>query len=298
MDTFTAEHLADIYGTEKDKVNCPFYWKIGACRHGDKCSRLHNKPTVSQTLLIANMYPNPISMPFFDAQGNQVEYSADFLKQHFDDFYEDVFDEASKHGKVDHLHVCDNVCEHLLGNVYIKFAKEDDAKNAVEKMNNRYYAGRMMKPELSPVTDFKEARCRQFEVQECNRGGLCNFMHLRKPSRELDRQLFGEKRGNYYNQPYERERASLANSSSNKYENNSSNKYDSKPSYDRKRRSRSRSPGRRSNNYGNNSSNPAGGYKKEGGYKPYERHDSYKRERSPKEYNYRKSHSSYNNNQQ
>jgi len=34
-----AEHLARIHGTEEDKVNCPFYFKIGACRHGDKCSR-------------------------------------------------------------------------------------------------------------------------------------------------------------------------------------------------------------------------------------------------------------------
>ncbi|CAJ0649888.1 16608_t:CDS:2 [Entrophospora sp. SA101] len=29
-----AEYLASIYGTEKDKVNCSFYFKIGACRHG------------------------------------------------------------------------------------------------------------------------------------------------------------------------------------------------------------------------------------------------------------------------
>ena len=29
-----AEHLARIHGTEEDKVNCPFYYKIGACRHG------------------------------------------------------------------------------------------------------------------------------------------------------------------------------------------------------------------------------------------------------------------------
>ena len=147
-----AEHLASIFGTEKDRVNCPFYFKvcvwvvnalflfffgwgkkeisislsslsllsarsslflsryafssalslslsrrardssfllllflslsfecflssltrtilinhvcdvelraiqIGACRHGERCSRLHNKPTVSQTLLLINMY--------------------------------------------------------------------------------------------------------------------------------------------------------------------------------------------------------------------------------------------------
>ncbi len=38
------------------RVNCPFYFKIGACRHGDKCSRLHNKPLFSQTVLIKVRY--------------------------------------------------------------------------------------------------------------------------------------------------------------------------------------------------------------------------------------------------
>ena len=54
-----AEYLASIFGTEKDKVNCSFYFKIGACRHGDKCSRLHNRPTFSQTCLLANLFQNP-----------------------------------------------------------------------------------------------------------------------------------------------------------------------------------------------------------------------------------------------
>lgn len=72
-----AEYLASIFGTEKDKyvkfllfvvgcnihfffrVNCSFYFKIGACRHGDRCSRIHNKPTFSQTCLLQNLYVNP-----------------------------------------------------------------------------------------------------------------------------------------------------------------------------------------------------------------------------------------------
>ena len=37
--------------------------------------------------------------------------------------------------------------------------------------------------EYSPVTDFREARCRQFDMGECGRGGFCNFMHLKKVSR-------------------------------------------------------------------------------------------------------------------
>ncbi|KAJ1255949.1 hypothetical protein BS78_K129200 [Paspalum vaginatum] len=39
------EHLLSIFGMEKDRVNCPFYFKIGACHDGDQCSRLHNKPS-------------------------------------------------------------------------------------------------------------------------------------------------------------------------------------------------------------------------------------------------------------
>lgn len=37
------------------RVNCSFYFKIGACRHGDRCSRLHNKPTFSQVRLLGSL---------------------------------------------------------------------------------------------------------------------------------------------------------------------------------------------------------------------------------------------------
>jgi hypothetical protein len=35
----------------------------------------------------------------------------------------------------------------------------------------RYYAGRLIRAEFSPVTDFREARCRAFHESRCNRGG-------------------------------------------------------------------------------------------------------------------------------
>ena len=54
-----AQHLAKIFGTEEDKVNCPFYLKMGACRHGDRCSRIHNRPILSQTILLQNMVIGP-----------------------------------------------------------------------------------------------------------------------------------------------------------------------------------------------------------------------------------------------
>lgn len=86
------------------------------------------KPTFSQTLLIPNVYHNPQTP---DAQA------------HFDLFYEDIWVElATKYGELEELHVCDNVGDHLLGNVYVKFKYEEDALRAQDGLNNRFYAGK------------------------------------------------------------------------------------------------------------------------------------------------------------
>nr|GMD88130.1 splicing factor U2af small subunit B-like [Ipomoea batatas]GME11540.1 splicing factor U2af small subunit B-like [Ipomoea batatas] len=156
-----AEHLASIFGTEKDRVNCPFYFKIGACRHGDRCSRLHTKPSISPTLLLSNMYQRPD----------------------------------------------------------------------------------MITP---GVTDFREATCRQYEENVCNRGGYCNFMHLKKISRELRRQLFGKSR---------RRRSHSRSRSPRGHHGHDERPYGGRGyprrggdhrHHERGRRPRSRSPGRRS----------------------------------------------------
>ena len=60
--------------------------------------------------------------------------------------------------------------------MYVRFKYEEDAQKAVEGLNDRFYDGRPLWAELSPVTDFGEACCRQYEQSECNRGGFCNFM--------------------------------------------------------------------------------------------------------------------------
>lgn len=39
------------------------YLKIGACRHGERCSRKHIKPQFSTTLVVYNMYQNPMHNP-------------------------------------------------------------------------------------------------------------------------------------------------------------------------------------------------------------------------------------------
>eukprot|EP00899_Mesostigma_viride_P014658 jgi/Mesvir1/23193/Mv24230-RA.1 len=183
-----AEQLASIFGTEKDR--------IGSCRHGERCSRIHNKPTISPTLLFSNMYQNP-DAPQAANQDGRPAVDPDQAQEHFEAFYEDVFEELSQYGEIEEMNVCDNLSDHMIGNLYVKFREEEDAAAAHKAMTGRYYAGRPIVVDFSPVTDFREATCRQFEENTCNRGGYCSFMHLKKISRSLRRELFG-RHGGYH----------------------------------------------------------------------------------------------------
>ena len=222
-----AQHLAKIFGTEEDKVNCPFYLKMGACRHGDRCSRIHNRPILSQTILLQNMFLPPPQQ--YGQDGLPIPQDEDMLQDHFEEFYEDIFEELTNiGGDLEQLRVCENLSDHLTGNVYAKFREEEDAEKALKALmvarpappapcparaarartagagagtgprspevprraaarrsgartpQGRFYAGRPILAQFCPVTDFKDARCRQFEEATCGRGGYCNFMHLKK----------------------------------------------------------------------------------------------------------------------
>lgn len=197
-----ANYLASIFGTEQDKVNCSFYYKIGACRHGDRCSRKHVKPSYSQTILLPNLYQNPAYDP-----KNKMNPSQ--LQNHFDAFYEDFWCEMCKYGEPEEVVVCDNNNDRkahsaltevltspnsrypadLIGNVYARFKYEDSAQAACDALNSRWYAARPIYCELSPVTDFREACCRLNSGEGCVRGGFCNFIHRKEPSAELEREL-------------------------------------------------------------------------------------------------------------
>ena len=177
-----AEHLARIHGTEEDKVNCPFYFKIGACRHGDRCSRQHHRPPFSQTLIIKHMWQNPMCI-ISSAGGDLASIDQKKFQEDFDEFYSEIFEELQSFGKVEDVQVCENLGEHMVGNVYVKYEDEEFTEAALTKLHGRFYAGRTLHCEYSPVTDFREARCRQYDEDTCSRGPYCNFMHVREPSK-------------------------------------------------------------------------------------------------------------------
>lgn len=43
------------------------------------------------------------------------------MQEHYDNFFEDVFVECEdRYGEIEEMNVCDNLGDHLVGNVYIK----------------------------------------------------------------------------------------------------------------------------------------------------------------------------------
>jgi RNA recognition motif-containing protein len=87
---------------------------------------------------------------------------------HFEDFYEEVFMELANYGEIEDIIVADNIGDHMMGNVYVKFASEEQAQKALNALNGRFYAGKIIKAEYSPVTDFREAKCRQYKEGQCD----------------------------------------------------------------------------------------------------------------------------------
>ncbi|KAG5553411.1 hypothetical protein RHGRI_011329 [Rhododendron griersonianum] len=104
--------------------------------------------------------------------------------------------------------------------------------------------GRPIIVDYSPVTDFREATCRQYDEDVCNRGGYCNFMHLKKISRELRRQLFGSRRRKQSRSP-PRNRSYDERSHGGRGFGGRGDDRDRRHHDHRGRRPRSRSPGRR-----------------------------------------------------
>ncbi|XP_070814176.1 splicing factor U2AF 35 kDa subunit-like isoform X2 [Chaetodon trifascialis] len=164
---------------------------------------------VFQTISLLNIYLHNLQNSAQSADGLHCAVSDVEMQEHYDEFFEEVFTEMEeKYGEVEEMNVCDNLGDHLVGNVYVKFRREEDAEKAVMDLNNRWFNGQPIHAELSPVTDFREACCRQYEMGECTRGGFCNFMHLKPISRELRRELYGRRRKRHRSRSRSRERRS------------------------------------------------------------------------------------------
>ncbi|XP_068309123.1 zinc finger CCCH domain-containing protein 5-like [Pyrus communis] len=175
------------FGTEQDKAHCPFHLKTGACRFGQRCSRVHFCPDKSSTLLIKNMYNGP-GLAWEQDEG--LEYTDEEVERCFEEFYEDVHTEFLKFGEIINFKVCRNGAFHLRGNVYIHYKSLDSAVVAYQSVNGRYFAGKQISCEFINVTRWKVAICGEYmksRYKTCSRGTACNFIHcFRNPGGDYE----------------------------------------------------------------------------------------------------------------
>merc|ERR1711957_753847 len=104
----------------------------------------------------------------------------------------EVFLELANYGEIEDLVVVDNLCDHMIGNVYVKYYHEEDAERALMKLTGRFYRATLLNIEYSTVTDFREARCRAFHETRCNRGAYCNFLHMKHVPKAIKRRIVRE----------------------------------------------------------------------------------------------------------
>lgn len=120
--------------------------------------------------------------------------------ERFAKLLQDIFIELSlNYGFIEDIVICENNNIHLKGNVYIKFSTKESAANCNQELNNRWYNGRPIYSELSPVRSFEEATCRKHDFGRCERGDMCNYMHIKRAPPTITNNLFDSQLV-YYNQ--------------------------------------------------------------------------------------------------
>uniref|UniRef100_A0A9I9DCV6 Zinc finger CCCH domain-containing protein 5 n=1 Tax=Cucumis melo TaxID=3656 RepID=A0A9I9DCV6_CUCME len=175
------------FGTEQDKSHCPFHLKTGACRFGQRCSRIHFYPDKSCTLLIKNMYNGP-GLAWEQDEG--LEFTDEEVERCYEEFYDDVHTEFLKYGEIVNFKVCRNGSFHLRGNLYVHYKSVDSAVLAYNANNGRFYAGKQIICEFINVTRWKIAICGEFmktRYKTCSHGTACNFIHcFRNPGGDYE----------------------------------------------------------------------------------------------------------------
>lgn len=177
-----------IPGTERE--TCMFFSKTGTCRFGDRCSRGHPHPEISNTLLFHSMY-NHFELEQglkddLDTTDVTLEYDDGELYQNFQDFYHDIVPEFRNYGKLIQVKVCNNYEPHLRGNVYVQYKSENSAQEALMNLNGRFYGGKQVSCQFVEIKKWKSAICGLFRSGRCPKGRNCNFLHVFKnPNNEF-----------------------------------------------------------------------------------------------------------------
>merc|ERR1719498_680880 len=95
----------------------------------------------------------------------------------------------AEYGEIEEVVVVDNTIDYMLGNVYVRYRHERSASAALVGLTGRYYFGKLISAEYSPVADFREARCRAHHETRCSRVGACRFLHIKHVPKAVKRRV-------------------------------------------------------------------------------------------------------------
>ena len=107
-------------------------------------------------------------------------------------FYEEIFLELSNFGELKDLYVVDNLSEHLIGNVYAKFADEKAASNAYDNLKGKYYHSDLVVEEYCSIINPLSGKCYKHDDSLCIKGPYCNFIHFKEINKNLIKSLKDE----------------------------------------------------------------------------------------------------------
>uniref|UniRef100_A0A1I8IXT8 ANK_REP_REGION domain-containing protein n=1 Tax=Macrostomum lignano TaxID=282301 RepID=A0A1I8IXT8_9PLAT len=149
----------DLLGgsADPDAPLCEFFQRTGACRFGARCSRRH--PAADRrgadTLLFPNFYRPP-------EDGD------------YEEFFVDIADELSRHGRIRRLATCGNALPHLRAAFY----RPSEAAKALAACHGRWYAGRRLICRLADLGDWRDAVCGRHQRGRCPKGDAdCCYLH-------------------------------------------------------------------------------------------------------------------------
>ncbi|XP_038209845.1 U2 small nuclear ribonucleoprotein auxiliary factor 35 kDa subunit-related protein 2 [Zerene cesonia] len=160
---------------------CPFFFKTACCRFADECSRNHQYPGISTTLLATNFYAHfGLENAIVNEYDSDVmlEYEDSDTYKHFKEFFYDVLPEFQKYGQVIQFKVCNNFERHLRGNTYIEYADIRSAVQAYRALHARWYGGKQISLQFCNIYSWKRAICGLEIRKRCPKGNACNFLHV------------------------------------------------------------------------------------------------------------------------
>lgn len=178
-------------------VECQFYHKIGSCRHGNKCIRIHSQPENSPVLVFESIL-NQLHTNQLDSQTNYnsnsnrntnngikgPNYSGYSFKAPTEpirlspeilNMLRELFIEIAIIAPIKEIMVAGNTSPHLLGFVYISFDNEQDAAKVLEVVSNRWFDNRPIFAHYLPAKNIGATLCR--DNYRCRRGLDCNYVH-------------------------------------------------------------------------------------------------------------------------